>query len=264
MDIFSFTDYRELISQWIALKGEKGSRTQLAKAAGCSPSWLTRVLTGAVQFTPDQAMGAAIELNLSEIETDYFLYLVEYDRCATPILKKRIQKKMDLIKKQSRLLQSDIKPDASVSEAHTIKYYSSWVYAATHVACMIKPQSVEEVSQILCLRTQQVASILKELKQMGLIQIESGLYSSTAKNIHLPADHPVEKQIHTFWRNRTIQFFQDGLNEGLHYSAVHCLSQQDVDKIHHLLKSAILKSRAVIHDSPSEVLAVFCLDWYLL
>lgn len=264
MDIFGFTDYRELINQWIALKGEKGSRTQLAKAAGCSPSWLTRVLMGDVQITPDQAMGVAIELNLSEMETDYLLYLVEYERCATSTLKKRIQKKMDLIKKQSRLLQSDIQSDASVSEAHTIKYYSSWVYAAAHVACMIKPQSIEEVSQILCLRSQQVAAVLKDLKLMGLVSLESGLYLATSRNIHLPSDHPVEKQIHTFWRNRTIQFFQDGSNEGLHYSAVHCLSRSDVDKIHSLLKAAILKSRAVIHDSPSEILAVFCLDWYLI
>lgn len=264
MDLFIFNNYRDLINHWIEIKGERGSKSLLAKAAGCSPSWFTRVLSGEVQITPDQAFGVSQLLHFNEIEVDYFLNLVELERSATPELKKRIQKKNDFLKKQSRLLKTSIKTDSAVTEDNAIKYYSTWVYAAIHVACMIKAQSPEDLVGILNLKLSFIKKILNELYVMGLIKPEMNLYVSTSKNVHLPSEHEYEKNSHMIWRNRCIQFFQEGHDEGLHYSGIHCLAKKDIEKIHLLLKEAILKTRDLIAESPSENLAVFCLDWYAI
>lgn len=263
MDVYKYTNYRNLLEDWMNNQSLRGARTHLAKAASCSPSWMTRVLTGSVQLTPDQAMGIATYINLSDDEADYFLLLVDLERAGSSILKKRIQKKLDTLIKNSGRVGVSVKADSLVKNENSIQYYSSWVYAAVHVSCMIKPQRVDDVCSILKLSDKVVSRTLKELKNMGLLYFENSRWIATATNIHLP-QHENAKIPHSIWRQRTIQFFHEGHDEGLHYSAIHCLSRKDLEKIQRLLKESVLNCREIIKDSPSETLAVFCLDWYQL
>ncbi|MBK7890548.1 MAG: helix-turn-helix domain-containing protein [Bdellovibrionales bacterium] len=90
MDIYKYRSYRKLIQQWINSSEKNGARTQLARAASCSPSWITRVLNGTVHFTPDQAFASARFFGFGEDETEYFLQLVELERSGTSALKAHI------------------------------------------------------------------------------------------------------------------------------------------------------------------------------
>ncbi len=264
MNVYKHNNYRGLITNWEQSEIARGARSRLARAAQCSPSWMTRVLAGSVQLTPDQAMGIAAHLHLTESETDYFLLLVDLERAGSPALRKRIEKKLEMITKESRKIAAYVKTDSSVSDEASVRYYSSWVYAAIHVACMIKPQAPEEISHLLLLQIGLVAKILKELREMGLLEQEGSRWKANSKNIHLPADHPIAKFTHSIWRSRTVQFLQECTEDGLHYSAVHCLSKADLETVHKTLRDTILNCRKIIQDSPSEVLGVFCLDWYKL
>lgn len=264
VEIFNYNDYRAFMNSYSLKTAERGWRSRLAQAAGASPSWMTRALSGTVQITPDQAMGIAGFLQLNETETDYFLLLVDLDRAATQLLKKRIQKKLEALKKESRKITASIKYETTVFEKHATKYYSSWIYSAVHVFCMVKPQSTDEITQNLLLSNQVVKKTLHELREMGLVEIVDLLWQATSHSIHLSADHPSAKSAHTIWRNKTIQFLHEGHDDGLHYSAIHCLSKEDIEKIYLTLKNTIVNCRKTIADSPSEKLAIFCLDWYSL
>lgn len=264
MDVFSYNEYRAFIHDWEVHQTDRGIRNRLAQAAQCSPSWITRVLAGSVQLTPDQAFGIANLFHLNENELDYFLLLVDLERAATLILKKRIQKKLDLLKKESQKIASSVKSDFSINEENAARYYSSWVYSAIHVACMIKPQNVEELSNMLNLAGNIVSLRIKDLKEMGLLKIDGSRWSANMVSVHLPSTHPSSLNTHTSWRNRTIQLFHEGHDKGLHYSAVHCLSQKDIETVRKLLKKNILTCRDIIEKSPAEALGVLCMDWYEL
>ena len=99
---------------------------------------------------------------------------------------------------------------------------------------------------------------------MGLVVNNKNLWFASNQSVHLPSDHPSAKFAHIVLRNKTSQYLQEVQSEGLHYSAVHCLSAEDVETIHKLLKASILSARQKIKTSPSEALAVFCVDWYRL
>jgi len=264
MNIYGCNDYRALLVGWEQSENSRGARSRLAKAAQASPSWMTQVLTGDVQLTPDQAMGISTFLHLNESETDYFLLLVDLERAATMSLKTRIQKKLDTLKKESRKLAASVKTDSSISDENTAHYYSSWVYAAVHVSCMNKGRTVDEISHELFIAKSVIATILNELRDMGLLGLNGVRWRANSMNVHLPTDHPMIKLAHAGWRNRTIQFLNGGEELGLHYSAVHCLSKADIETIREILRKTILNCRRVIDQSPSEVLGVFCLDWYKL
>lgn len=264
MQIFRHKTYHAILHQWIVHGKSKGPRLQLARAAGCSPSWLTRVLAEEVQLTPDQAAGIADYLHLTDDESDYFLLLVDLERAATPLLKRRIQRKLTELSRESRKLRSALKGESAVSQENAIKYYSSWIYAGVHVACMIKAQSPIEVAKLLNLSESKVGRVLKELRNMGLVTSESEGFLAVSKGVHLPAGSTYGNSGHAIWRQKVIQYFQEGGGEGLHYSGVHCLSRADIDRIQDLLKTAVLNCREVIKDSPSETLAVMCVDWFEL
>jgi uncharacterized protein (TIGR02147 family) len=264
MQIFRHKTYHAILQEWIAHEKSKGPRLQLARAAGCNPSWLTRVLADEVQLTPDQAAGIADYLHLTDDETDYFLLLVDLERAATPLLKRWIQRKLTELSRESRKLRSALKGESAVSQENAIKYYSSWIYAGVHVACMIKVQSPSEVAKLLNLSESRVGRVIKELRDMGLVTSESEGFIAVSKGVHLPAGSDHGNSGHAIWRQKVIQYFQEGGGEGLHYSGVHCLSRADIDRIQELLKSAVLNCREVITDSPSETLAVMCVDWFEL
>lgn len=263
MDVYNVKNYRKLIENLLQ-ENVKATRAQLAAAAQCSSSWITRVLTSEVQLTPDQALGIGNYFHLNTSEIDYFLLLVDLERSSSVEMKKRIELKLDKLKKESRDLKTSLQAEDLISEKNSIKYYSSWVYMAAHVACMIKAQSGDDLAELLSLSKATAARTVKDLSQMGLLVSSKNLWVASARSVHLPADHPSAKFAHIVLRNKTSQYLQETASEGLHYSAVHCLSAEDLENIHKILKASILSARQKIEKSPSEVLAVFCLDWYRL
>jgi uncharacterized protein (TIGR02147 family) len=223
---------------------------------------MTRALSGVVQLTPDQALGIAQYFHLGEQETDYLMLLVEQERASSSNLKKRLQTKIIELAKANRNFASAVKTDSKVSDKDIARYYTSWIYPATHVACLMRPSSLEELCNILKIAPDGLLKALNELKRMGLIVNRSGRWEATNKNVHLAAEHPLAKVAHLIWRNHAIHKLQASDDEGLHYSAIHCLSVKDIERIRKKLKDLVLECREIIDPSPSEALAVFCLDWY--
>ncbi|MFL5813357.1 MAG: TIGR02147 family protein [Bdellovibrionia bacterium] len=263
MDLFEYREYRRFIQDWIQTDSFQGNRSKIAASAGCSPSWITRVLSGEVQLTPDQAHGVAVYFALSEIETDYFMLLVDFERAASASLKKRIQSKLEDLRAKGRGIGASINSAATVSEEDRNRYYSSWIYGAVHVACMIQPFSAAELSQRLGIQLEILRKTLLDLQSMGLIaKAGAGRLKATSLTVHLPAGSAAANTGHMIWRNRVIQKLQEPSEEGLHYSGIHNLSKADLRTVEKVIKDAVLRCRKTIEKSPSETLAVLCVDWF--
>lgn len=264
MELYEFSDYRKIVEALI--ESSKGSilRSDLARSAGCSPSWITRALNGSVQLTPDQMLGIAELFQLNELEIEYILGLLEWERASTITLKKRIHLKLQGIKREAKALKLPVTSDSNLSESELFKYYSSWVYAAIHVATMIQKFTAVELAEKLKLDLAAVLKVLNELEKMKLVVAKVGRWEATSNKIHLSATNPIAKQGHINWRNRTISYLQNPTSVGLHYSAPHCLSKKDISIISEKLKQALMECRQVIEPSPSETLAVLSIDWYEL
>ncbi|MBK7890549.1 MAG: DUF4423 domain-containing protein [Bdellovibrionales bacterium] len=141
-------------------------------------------------------------------------------------------------------------------------YYSSWLYPTVHVLCMIRPFSNSEIGTQLRLPPNVVMETVKRLRLMGLIISQGEKWRAVADQVHLPADDSLARMAHQNWRLRAAQRLQEPRVEGFHYSAVHCLSREDMSTIQRKLKEVVLDCRKVIEESPAETLAVFCLDWF--
>ncbi|MBL7670683.1 MAG: DUF4423 domain-containing protein [Bdellovibrionaceae bacterium] len=266
MEIYLANTYREVIEIWSKQSGRViGIRSQLASAAACSPSWITRVLSGSVHLTPDQAFGISQFMLLNDNETEYFLLLVDKERASSQAFKKRIDQKLQTLRRTGRQLSSSLKTDTTLTEqGEAVIYYSSWIYPAIHTACMIEGMTFQRLSQILKVQEIVLKNSVSELKKMGILKTHKEFLVATSKSVHLPAEHIMAKTAHLNWRAKTINYFQEGQSDGLHYSAIHCLSQKDFEIIQSQIKEAIMNCRKQIQESKEESLAIFCVDWYLL
>jgi uncharacterized protein (TIGR02147 family) len=266
MEIYRHESYRDLVQALIDESEDRGVRSRLAEAASCSPSWVSRALSGTVQLTPDQALAVANYFRLNENEIEFLLALVELERAATPLLRKRIRRRIDQLRFDAKGAGLFVKTEDSVSEEHATRYYSSWVYAAIHVATMIDRLSIVELASRLRIDERAMETALEKLAEMGLVVAKAGKWEATPKNVHLSSKHQMANLAHVGLRNRTIQFLQENPDQssGFHYSAVHCLSRVDSDRIRTILKETTMAVRKVIEPSKEETLAVFCVDWYEL
>src|SRR5262245_39379703 len=145
MDVTEFKDYRSALDGWI--RGEKrlGARTRLAQTIGCSPSWLTRVLAGEAHLTPEQGLGVTEYFGLHEIDPGYFRLLLDIERASSDRLRRRLAARQKTLLEARRSLKTAVR-SAAIAEPDRIKYYSSWLHSAVHVACMIQEFSVEDLA----------------------------------------------------------------------------------------------------------------------
>src|SRR5687768_13356982 len=89
MRIFNFLDYKKYLKEVIREnRGTHGYKTRLAKAAGCRSSYLSQVLHGNFDLSPEHALGLANFWGLSTTEKDFFIQLVHLARAGTKELKK--------------------------------------------------------------------------------------------------------------------------------------------------------------------------------
>lgn len=100
MIVYEATNYKEFIdAKIISYRMVRGYKTKLAKAAGFSPSFLSQVIHGHVELTPEHALRLAQFWEMDEKETDYFMLLVDHSRAGSVILRDRIAQKMETFKR---------------------------------------------------------------------------------------------------------------------------------------------------------------------
>src|ERR1700761_9610789 len=98
MSPYAYRDYRKYLLDFVEQTDARGMKSHLASAAGCQRSFLSQVLSGAVNMTLEQALGMAKYIGLSASETDYFYSLVGLARASLPEAKTYYTEKMNSLR----------------------------------------------------------------------------------------------------------------------------------------------------------------------
>lgn len=264
MNIFNHNSYRAVIKEFIKNnKNIRGYHSNLAKAAGCSKSYLSQTLNSHIQLTADHAYGIASLWQLNEDETEYFLALIQYERASSLQLKKYYEKKMNKLKNKNQNLKRIIKSTENISNDLQMNYYSSWLYPSLHVLVSIPEfQTEQNISREMKLPIDHIHKLLIDLEQMGYIKKVDGKWLMTNKSIHAPEESLVCKFNHINWRQKTIINIQEKNDGGIHYTGVHSVSKKDYEIIKNMLVEAIQNIRNIITPSPEEELVCLLCDFY--
>lgn len=261
--IFSYNSYKNYLKDIVESQG-RGSIAKLAEAAGCDRTYLSQCLSTKVQLTPDHIFGISQYLKLAEDEEDYFLLMLLYDRSASRGAQGKVKEKMEKMVQSNLILSKKISQKADSNQLtaeQKTKYYLSWKYAAIHTLTSIKEfQSISSISKKTRIPEPEVAFVLQDLLEMGLIRQNNGKWVHSGKNIHIPIGSPLTTQNHLNWRLRSVENVNN--KNAIHYTTLFSIAKKDWEQLRDDLLTFIEKQRDFIHASGTEEMFCFCCDLY--
>lgn len=265
--IFDFNEYKQYLTKVAGGQGSRqGVRLALAKAAQVQPAMISAVLNGAAQLSLEQAERLNRFLGHSEEEGEYFFLLVQHERAGSVELSAYWKKKIaDFLSRRQEVVQRLGKRNSLSKEDQGI-YYSSWHYAAFHIAVSVSGLgTADALAKYFSVPLKKVKEVLETLVSMDLITEESGSYKYGEKNLRLGRDsHNILKH-HTNWRQQAAQSFDRETAADLHYSAVLSLSKKTQMKIKDLLLEGLKGQLALVEQSETiDEVAVLCIDLFSL
>jgi uncharacterized protein (TIGR02147 family) len=263
-NLYSTDSYVQVIKSKISEKKEKwGLISEMAEACECQKSHFSRVLSGKVDLTLEQAVGLCEYFAFNEVETDYFLNLVQYARAGTKKLKQRIEKRIKHIRQEQEDLSKRLNKPSIGVEQKEIVYYSAWYWSAIHILVSIPEyQTIRAVAQKLSLTESFVTYCLETLEQYDLVGRHGSLWKTTSTPIHLSKKSSLIGLHHNNWRARAVLSAQNPQDDGIHYTVVQSVSQSDFGKIKQLLLDTVEEYMKTAGPSKEEELVCFCLDWF--
>ena len=168
--VFEFQQYKEYLQYLVGSRKQKsGIRSQFARALGCQPTYLSQVLYSNPDLSLEQAELLSNFLGHTEIEKKYFLLLVQKARAGTPGLKFFFENQIQKIIEGRLVLTERFGGDAFLNHENQSVYYSSWHYAAIHIAITITHlRSINELAEAFQISKKRVGLVFWICFQMFL------------------------------------------------------------------------------------------------
>jgi uncharacterized protein (TIGR02147 family) len=264
MNVFIYSEPIELILGFIEENKSLGKiKTRMARAANCKLSYFSNVLTGKANLTMDQAFGLSRFMGLSEAETEFFLVLVQESRAGTFEFRQHLNFRMKDLRQTEFKLSRKLSKNEKLTIEQVKTYYSSWHYQAMHMLLTIpKFGRIENLADRLNLSLELILAKLKVLEQLGLAEKKGEYWKAVLKDIHIPIHDPSSLGNQIQWKMQSIQDLQNPNTDGLHYSAVHSLSLNDIQKMKAMIMEFIEQSRELVKSSQEEDIINFQIDFF--
>lgn len=258
--VFDFSDYKRYLTHM--LQG-RGQRAQLAKHVACQTAYLSQVLNDEAHFSLEQAFATNEFLGHDRQEGEYFLLLVQRQRAGSPGLRAHFETQRQSILQRRSQIKNRVDSNDRVSAEHQSQYYSSWIYAAIHVAISIPElQNKAALAEYFALPQHLIIEALEFLTDAGLAEAEGDQLKVGKSHIHLADDsHHIQKH-HTNWRLQGMTSLDRKLPTDLHYSVVLSLSKADAATIRERFMKLIQENLKLVQPSKEEVLYSTVLDFF--
>lgn len=265
--LYGTRDYKKFVLERLTEMPKRG-HGQFQRIAAAIKTHTTRVshiLRGELHFTIEQACDLCRYLGLNELETEYFLALVQHQRAGTPRLRQVVEKQLTSIEERALQLVNRVGRDKVLSDEKKAVFYSSWMYAAIRQACSISDlASIDGLARRFDLPREKVRNIVDFLIESGLCSENlEGRLSIMGKMTHLEASSPLVVRHHANWRIKAMQHHERLTNRELAYTAPMSISAVDQARVREMSATFIEKVLEVVRASePEQKLMCLNLDWF--
>lgn len=207
MKLFEFENYKEYVRKRTKNMphGGRGEYLKLGKFLGVNSVVVSQIFKGQRNLTDEHAYLITKYFGFNELETEYFMLLVDLEKSAHFEHKKYLKQKIANIQKESQETKNIIANKELSEEAKSI-FYANWYYSAVRLAVSLPGcHSVDAISEKLNLSKARVQKITEFLLSHGLIMEEKGLLKRGPSRTLLGADSPYVSRYHASWRSKAIQ-----------------------------------------------------------
>ena len=266
MNILEAKEYKSFVLDWIQQSPRKGRGmlSRLARHLNVHAVVISQVLRGERHFTEEQALQVADFLGLGEMETDFFLLLVQRERAGTHALRDYYARKLQELRLSARELKERMRGRvAELDEEAKSVFYSDWIYSAIRLYCAIESVGdVREIAGKLQIPLARVNEALRFLKKYGLVAERNGRLEIGTQSTHLGSRSPFINSHRKNWRIKGLESLNDEDEYNLFYSGPMVVAHKDVPRIRKQLVELIANVTKSVADSPCERTQCLNIDWY--
>jgi uncharacterized protein (TIGR02147 family) len=263
--IYEYSEYKAYLEKKVGSRGQrKGLKSKLAKALHCQPTYISQVLHGNAHLSLEQSQALNEFFGHTKEEGQYFLLLVQKDRAGTVSLRRHFEEQLQSMLQRRMVLTERLGKKQELSKEDQIRYYSSWHYAAIHMALTVPElQNAKALSEYFRIPIKKVTSVLDFLNKAGLARhTETGSFQTGKLLIRLGNDSPNILRHHSNWRQQAMDSLDREEIGDLHYSAVVSLSKKDAIRIKDRILEWLEKDLEIIKDSKEEEIYSYCIDFF--
>jgi len=266
MNVYIHNTYKDFFRTFIADQNTRGIISQIAAACGCDRTYLSQVLNGKADLTPDHLIQFCESWGIGESDSDYLLLLLLRDRSSSLKARKFLDARVKQAKTEALTLSNKVvgkeKPKEIREELRAL-YYSSWIYGAVHILTSIPEfQTTSAIAQKLSVQPLTINQTLKDLVEMGVVKSEKGRYTHVGGDIYLPRQSAQISAHHLGWRMKSVE---RACEKGdVHYTLTFSVSSDDVEKLRLQIIDLIEAQRRIVRASGCETACVFCVDFFAL
>lgn len=266
MRIFEFTEISPFLRHYLHNLPRKGHGevTRLARFLRVSTTLVSQVISGKKSFTPEQAQRLSTYMGFTNLEADYFTFMIQKDRAGSADLKKYWAAKLKELRDESMKLSKRVKVDRTLNDTERAVFYSTPLYSAIRLftSTSEKGISLDQICERFEITRVKAAEMIKFLVETGLCVDDGGLFKMGAQKTHVEQGSPHLLKHHANWRIRAIRQSEDLLPTELMYTAPVSLSKKDFDFLREEMAAFIDKFLKKVHASPAEEIACFNLDFF--
>lgn len=265
MDIFNFSDYREIIRSWVADRPQKGrgEYQKMATLLAIPASVLSQTLSGQRELGADSAYLLSEYMGLVGIERDYFVTLAQTEKAANHKFKSYLKNKLKGLKEESTNASKRVAHERTLNEKDQQIFYSSWMYQAVRLRCDFKKGAhFDELHQELKIPQERLSEILEFLVRTGLVISEGSHYVMGPSRTFVGRDSPMLSRHHTNWRIKSLDKVASLSKEEFMFTCPIACSTKDYEKIREKFTAMIQEIYDTVKDSESQELAYVGIDLF--
>lgn len=266
MSIFQFSSYRTYLKDYIVHlpKRGRGELSKIANEIRMHPTLLSMIISGERELTYEQGFDLSKYLQHTDLESDYFLLLVQLERAGNQRLKAHFKEKIQQIKIETNKISNRFDHDKKLSDEEKTIFYSSWLFSAIRLYCSTSTsgKTINDIIERFQIPRIRVVNVLNFLVNSGLVIQENDRFSLGVSRTFLENNSPHLPRHHMNWRSKAMQKSDHISGEELMFTFPHSVSKEDFQKIREILAESLTKISLLVKDSPAEDIGCLNIDLF--
>jgi uncharacterized protein (TIGR02147 family) len=264
MNIFEFKDYKVFVRKELKSrpKAGHGQFLKIARTLGVHTTMVTHVFRGELHLNPEQSIGLADYFGLNELETEYFMMLVQFARAGNRRTKQYFETRISSLREKAQILHTRLEMKNSLDEKDQAVFYSSWLYSAIRLLSAIpKFQSRSAIAEELNLPLAKINRALEFLLSRGLCTERESKIEYGSVRTYVNHDSPLVVRHHVNWRMKAMEQLDRLPTSELAFTNPVVINEKDYVKIREEIIQLIERFKNISEPSPSVALYCLNIDW---
>jgi len=264
INIFEYENHFLYLEARLGIKGlPRGTKQKFAEFTRMQPAFLSQVLAKKYPLSLEQADLANSFFEHSMDESEFFLLLVSRDRAGSESLRKHFNRQIQHMLRRRQEVVERLGRKSEISVETQGIYYSSWIYAAVHVATTIPNlRKVGQLRDYFQINSDLLLKVLHFLETHHLIIRRGEEFHPSNNWIRLDRSSPHIVKLHSNWREKAIQNIAEEKPQDLHYSGIYSMDAKTAKSVREALLETMSREVKKIEAAPEKELYSLGIDFF--